>query len=1069
MLLPKKRIWAYLLLLTITFLGVTHSKNTNAQVYCAPNMSSTWGIISDVSTSGASVNITGNATGFAASGYTDYSASHQVTVTKGDSFNLNISATWTSHVYVDWNQDLDFLDPGEYLGNKAHGTGSPSTQVFNVVPPSSATGGQAYRLRIYNHWQTTVTNPCNNGNGEAEDYTIRLSLYNSAKPELMTPNVTDSVICDVGKDVQMRVRNMGFLNLDSVTIGGSIRKKSGGPPITIPDTLYVPPTGDTLKTGQLSDTINLYNYASGFDIGDTLLVWTRNPNGVIKDTLDTDDTLRVVIPPPDTSSSSRIDTVCTSFTSPSGKIYTVSGSYVDTFTNAKGCDSLIFMNLTIRQPSTSTISPVVCNTYTSPSGKVRTSSGSFNDTISNAIGCDSVITINLTVNHSTSATVNAAGCLSYTSPSGKVWTTSNTYLDTINNSKGCDSIITINLSMNVGSSSTISPVACDSYTSPSGKVWTTSNTYMDTINNYLGCDSVITVNLTIKSSSSSTISPVACDRYTSPSGKVWTTSNTYSDTIRNSVGCDSVITVNLTINRSSTASINRTVCDSFVSPSGKVWTTTNVYTDTIRNAVGCDSIITIGLTVNNSSTSSISPVVCDSYTSPSGKIWTTSNTYMDTIRNSVGCDSVITISLTVNLSTSDTISATVCDRYTSPSGKIWTASNTYVDTIRNGVGCDSIITIQLTVDSTTVSTISPVVCHTYTSPSGKVWTASNTYTDTIANNKGCDSIITINLTVNPLPKVGFVAPTGICENTPIFKLSGGSPTGGIYSGKGVSVGNYNPGSVGIGGHTLVYTFTDSNNCTDSASATIRINAVTLVTLNYLGYSCENHDDIQMVGFASPKGGVFTGPGISGNSFVPKVAGVGSHKITYSYTNSENCSDSSARNLIVEAIPVFQITGDTIGCGTSEKAPVLRSSVKGLTYRWSNGSRADSTIVKRDGKVWLKVTDHSTQKLCWNSDTINVKYEAECVGLDEVWESATVRYFPNPTQGMLNYLIQGIESSTVNMVVVNVSGQVVLERELQHVGGVYEGVVNLENVDSGLYFIHLKSAKGTITHRIQVSK
>lgn len=36
---------------------------------------------------------------------------------------------------------------------------------------------------------------------------------------------------------------------------------------------------------------------------------------------------------------------------------------------------------------------------------------------------------------------------------------------------------------------------------------------------------------------------------------------------------------------------------------------------------------------------------------------------------------------------------------------------------------------------------------------------------------------------------------------------------------------------------------------------------------------------------TPAGGVFTGPGVSGNQFCPSVAGVGNHTLTYTYTEA----------------------------------------------------------------------------------------------------------------------------------------------------------------------------------------
>lgn len=170
--------------------------------------------------------------------------------------------------------------------------------------------------------------------------------------------------------------------------------------------------------------------------------------------------------------------------------------------SSSSSDSWLIDNLVLQGErsctnSTSSISVNECEDYTSPSGNVYTSSGTYLDTIPNAAGCDSLITINLAIANNSTATISPTVCGSYTSPSGMVWTSSNTYPDTISNAAGCDSILIINLTVNNSTSSTLTETACDSYTSPSGNVYTVSNTYTDTIPNAAGCDSILTINLTI--------------------------------------------------------------------------------------------------------------------------------------------------------------------------------------------------------------------------------------------------------------------------------------------------------------------------------------------------------------------------------------------------------------------------------------------------------------------------------------------------------------------------------------------------------------------------------------------
>lgn len=342
---------------------------------------------------------------------------------------------------------------------------------------------------------------------------------------------------------------------------------------------------------------------------------------------------------------------------------TAAGTYSVTVsgTCGSGTDEVVLSSLA----TSNTIAAATCGSFTSPAGNTYTSSGIYYDTLVNAAACDSIITINLTIYQSSSSTLNVSDCnTSYTAPSGATYTSSGTYTDIIPNVVGCDSVITINLTLNAPTSSSITASACDTYTAPSGAQYTSSGTYTDIIPNVAGCDSTITINLTVNNSSSSTLNVSACDMYTAPSGAQYTSSGTYTDMIANAAGCDSTITINLTINTASSSTISASACDTYTAPSGATYNTSGTYTDMIPNAAGCDSIITINLTVNYTSTNTMPASSCGPYTSPAGNIYTSSGTYTDVIPNAAGCDSIIVIVLNVtnvNVGTSQngaTLSAT---------------------------------------------------------------------------------------------------------------------------------------------------------------------------------------------------------------------------------------------------------------------------------------------------------------------------------------------------------------------------------------------------------------------------
>ena len=253
------------------------------------------------------------------------------------------------------------------------------------------------------------------------------------------------------------------------------------------------------------------------------------------------------------STSATVNQVaCQTYTWPiNGATYTTSGTHTAIIPNAAGCDSVITLNLTIGAPSASTVSATACSSYTwAQNGMVYTASGAYTDTVQNSYGCDSVITLNLTINQPTTSSVTITECTSYTWPqNGTTYMVSGAYTDTVPNAAGCDSVITLNLTIIQPTTSSVSVTECTSYTWPqNGMTYTASGAYTDTIPNGVGCDSIITLNLTINSVTMSTVTVSSCSAYTwAQNGMTYSASGSYNDTIVNAAGCDSIVTLNLTI------------------------------------------------------------------------------------------------------------------------------------------------------------------------------------------------------------------------------------------------------------------------------------------------------------------------------------------------------------------------------------------------------------------------------------------------------------------------------------------------------------------------------------------
>ncbi len=338
-------------------------------------------------------------------------------------------------------------------------------------------------------------------------------------------------------------------------------------------------------------------------------------------------------------------------------------TYTATATTAAGCTNSANASVTLLAPSSSSSSASACGSYTwAQNSTTYTTSGAYTAIVPNAVGCDSTITLNLTINQPSTSSVTVAACGSYTwAQNATTYTTSGAYPVTLAgaNAVGCDSTITLNLTINQPTTSSLTVAACGSYTwAENATTYTTSGAYPVTLAgaNANGCDSTVTLNLTINQPSTSSVTATACGSYTwAENATTYTTSGAYPVTLAgaNAAGCDSTVTLNLTINQPSTSSMTTTACGSYTwAENTTTYTTSGAYSVVLAgaNAAGCDSTVTLNLTINQATSSSMSVTACDSYTwAENGTTYTTSGAYSVTLpgANANGCDSTVTLNLTI--------------------------------------------------------------------------------------------------------------------------------------------------------------------------------------------------------------------------------------------------------------------------------------------------------------------------------------------------------------------------------------------------------------------------------------
>jgi hypothetical protein len=160
-----------------------------------------------------------------------------------------------------------------------------------------------------------------------------------------------------------------------------------------------------------------------------------------------------------------------------------------------------------------------------------------------------------------------------------------------------------------------------------------------------------------------------------------------------------------------------------------------------------------------------------------------------------------------------------------------------------------------------------------------------------------DLVCSYQVPVYPLPVVSTGSYGPYCAGGAAVTL-GGSPSGGSWSGDGVSGGVFTPSAAGV--YSVTYSYTDANGCSAAASTSIVVKNKPVVNAGCYGPVCLNSSPVFLSG--TPTGGTWSGPGVSGRSFDPMEAGPGTHVLTYTYQVPGGCAITTTATIEVLSLP-----------------------------------------------------------------------------------------------------------------------------------------------------------------------
>jgi PKD repeat protein len=237
---------------------------------------------------------------------------------------------------------------------------------------------------------------------------------------------------------------------------------------------------------------------------------------------------------------------------------------------------------------------------------------------------------------------------------------------------------------------------------------------------------------------------------------------------------------------------------------------------------------------------------------------------------------------------------------------------------------------------------------------------------TYIDNKGCYGYDSTLFTVDTIPFVDAGSDTSVCSNSSINL--GGFPSGGFWSGSGVSGNVFAPPVSPQPREKLFYTLFSKGGCKGKDSLFVDVILMAPVNAGADTAVCFNAGPIILQG--SPAGGNWSGTGVSANKFHP--AGVnGFSNLLYTYTDSSGCSDSDERLYMIFA-PTFVSAGNDKSFCPWSAAVNLTGQPAGGSWTGNGviGNNFDPAIAGTgDHALAYQVTDANG---CLNSDQAIMK-------------------------------------------------------------------------------------------------
>jgi len=244
---------------------------------------------------------------------------------------------------------------------------------------------------------------------------------------------------------------------------------------------------------------------------------------------------------------------------------------------------------------------------------------------------------------------------------------------------------------------------------------------------------------------------------------------------------------------------------------------------------------------------------------------------------------------------------------------------------------------------------------------------------------GCSNTDSTLVVIDSIPDAGINPETPKCENGGVFTVTtvnnGGrfTPTTFIDT-----AGRFDPAIAMSGSQTIYYSFTDGKGCSNTDSITVVIDTIPDASILPAGPFCANAG-IQNITPLNNAGGSFSSTSYltTAGAFNPQVATVGSHKIFYTFTDGNGCSNTDSSSITVDSIPDASINVSIPQCENASVFTISAAINAGgrftPTAYLDTAGRFDPRVAQAGiHKVYYSFIDGNG---CANTDSTNITINA----------------------------------------------------------------------------------------------